>query len=430
MKQYITLLFCFFTIFSFAQDKTVHLVHGLGGDDESWSEFESIIQEECPGTKTSTFFNPSNAGLDFYSQGLRKDFKDYGINEIDIAIGHSFGGLSLRDLDNEGYFGGYMTVGTVHDGSPLADSNLDGSFDAWIDNTCKEVITEPITAMNRLNLLYIAPGLLNGFFEDLFCNKILDALRDKAEPFVGGGESVRDLIDDGYAANLPAASIPGIGIVCTTKGHPFWDLLDGGDLISLPGNMTVEVAATQVELIAKSSSRTLHILSTITFNPILKTRLRNASKEFKDSYLWMQSTEAAWNELIGAGGGVDWVEQENSYWDCDCIDINTSQPVPCTNLGSSDDIEINDIGPDFTCNPDSDCWVTTTNIIPVFGEDLPSDGLIPLNRQYLPGSIYDELVTDVSHFEQPGNQGVQNLILSKFRSQLILDNSFKISNCL
>lgn len=430
MKQYITLLFCFFTVIGFSQEKTVHLVHGLGGDTDSWSNFQSELEKKCNGIKTTTFFNPSNAGLDFYSQGLRKDFQDYGINENDIAIGHSFGGLSLRNVDKEGLFCGYITVGSVHEGSPLADAKLDGSFNNWILNTCKEVFTEPIIAMQRISLFYIAPDLFNGLFEDLICNKVLDVLENKAEAFIGEGQSVRDLIDGGLVASLDKASIPGIGIVCTTDGHPLWNLLDDSDFINLPGNLTFNDAAETIETVAKASSKTLHLLSILTLNPIIKSRLKNASKECKDSYLWMQSTESAWNELIGAGGSVSWTNETVQNWNCGCYNVMTGEPVPCSSLGSDINITIIDIDPNTTCAENEDCWETSTQLVPEYGPDLPSDGLIPLNRQSLPGSIHEDLVENVSHFAEPNDSGVQSRILLHLNPETSIHSKFKIYNCL
>jgi len=414
---------------SYSQDKAVHLVHGLGGDEDSWSKFSDELESDCNGLETTTFFNPSNAGLDFYTQGLKKDFEDRGVNPDDVAIGHSFGGLNLRNIDSEGYFGAYMTVASVHDGSPLTDAKLDGSFDAWIFNTCKEVFTQPVAAIQEISFINIAQDLFNGYFEDMFCNKVNDLLTDHADAFLGGGQSVQDLIDDGYVANLPAASIPGIGIVCTTEGHPLWSLLDDGGFINIPFGGTFNGVAKKIENTGKASSRLLKMIANITFAPWVKSKLLTASRECKESYLWMQSTESAWNELIGAGGGVNYTTTTSETWICNCVDVQTGNPVPCDNLEF--EIELLPGGADLsqTCSDNPDCWSYVSSTVVSFGPDLPSDGLVPLNRQSLPGALNEITINNASHFKQPKDSGVHSAILANISSSLAINSAFKIPSC-
>ena len=431
MKQYISLIFCFFTLVGFSQDKKVHLVHGLGGNSVSWSEFSEDLESVCPGLETTKFFNTSNEGIAVFSQDLIKNFETYGYSSEDVAIGHSFGGINLRNIDDQGYFGGYITVGSVHEGSPLANAKIDGTFEDWVKNSCKEVITDPYVALSDLSLLYLAPDIFDGFFSRAFCNMIYKILLFMSGDFIGDGGSVEDLKVGGAVSSLPAASIPGIGVVCTSEGHPLWTLLDGAEEYKLPIG-TYNTNAKILEYSANATSKTLDVLSIFTIDPWTKRKLKKASKECKESYLWLQSMESAWNQLIGAGGTVSYTEIETQNWVCDCYDVNTGQPVPCGTSNSSDQVIINDVDPGATCGSDSsdDCWVTTSFTIPSFGPDLPSDGLVPLNRQSLPGSIHEDLVTNVSHFEEPTNTGIQKLLKAHLHPNFAVSPEFRFQKCL
>jgi len=424
MKQYLTLIFCFLTLLSFSQDKKVHLVHGLGGDSGSWSNFSSDLQKDCDGLYVTTFENTSNEGMAKYSSDLRSNL-DPTKSDQDVAVGHSFGGINLRNIDSEGYFGAYITVASVHEGSPLASSKLDGNLELWMDAMCKEVITEPYNAITGLNTLFGLATTFQNEAEDLICKNTYDALNFFASEFVGNGQSVYDLQVGGAVSDLPPASIPGIGIVCTSEGHPLWTLIEGGYPF-----IKANLLATTVEVGAISASHFFNVLSNLTFNPIRKRKLRKASKECKDSYNFLQNSDSAWNQLIGSGGTISYSTSTSETWVCDCYDINSGQPIPCTTQNADVELIPYDIDPMSTCSESQDCWVSSTYTEVTFGPDLPSDGLVPLNRQSLPGSIHEDKIRNVSHFEQPKNEAVQNKIFKHLHPSTAIHQKFIIQKCL
>lgn len=442
MKQYITLLLCFFSVIGFSQNKKVHLVHGLGGTEFSWEQFSAELESECDGLETTTYENISTAGIDVYSygngnpsNGLVNQLQSGGANENDIAIGHSFGGVILRYLDsqNVNLFGGYITVGAVHKGAPLSNAAIDGSLENWIFQGCSSASR---AAEALLDLIpFITPSsTLSSDSPDFVCNQTYDQLLNEADVFIGNGTTIGELTENGRAANLPRASIPGIGIVCTVEGHPLWTLLDDSNFNPLPIAPTFNLTADIIEFTAKSTSKTLSSLAVLSsFSPlgwVFKRKLRKASKECNDLFHWMKGTEASWNELIGAGGGITWTDYETETWECGCYNINTGEPVPCNTLGSSDEITILDVDPFSTCSDNPDCWETTIVSIPNYGPDLPSDGVLPLHRQSLPGSIHEELITNVSHFAQPSDAGIKSALKINLHPETAIVPIFEIPNCL
>jgi len=426
MKQYITFLFCLFSFISFSQDKKVHLVHGLGGDSFSWNDFNGELQSKCPGLETTTFHIASTAGIDAYSNALI-DSLELDPNADDVAIGHSFGGINLRNIDSQNLFGAYITVGSVHEGSPLANAKENGQFQSWINNMCQEVIAEPIAAILNVNPFINLVAPFTSQDENLFCSNVYQLLLIGADKFLGDGQSVLDLKadGDGIVAGLPSASIPGIGVVCSTEGHPLWNLIDDGY------NINSGEIAHEVEVRTMALSKFYSITANLTFNPWKKRRLRKAAKECRESSLFLKTTEAAWNELIGAGGDVintSTIYQEN--WVCDCYDISTGNPIPCSTFGADIELLPLDIDPDSTCQSNSDCWQGETITIIEYGPDKPSDGLIPVDRQSLPGSIKEEYVANVSHFAEPSDKGVWNVLLKNINQFTAYHSSFIINNCI
>ncbi len=80
----------------------------------------------------------------------------------DIAIGHSMGGIVLRELDrksrttgvtgngisvNGAFYGGMISVCSPHNGMPAGSSLTDGRFDRFGNQGCKELIGDPSRAL-------------------------------------------------------------------------------------------------------------------------------------------------------------------------------------------------------------------------------------------------------------------------------------------
>ena len=440
MKQYITFLLCLFTIITYSQDKKVHFAHGLGGDDSSWAEFSAELEADCPGIETTLFQSNSTDGIDVYSGSLFGQLTFHDADADDIAIGHSFGGINLRYLDskNTGLFGGYITVGSVHGGANISTSYLNGNFNAWLNQTCKEVVTDPAEALYDLTFLSIAlPNLVSSKKSEFMCNQIYDKIIEDADGFIGNGVSIDELQIGGRISNLPAATLPAVSIVCSTETHPLWSLMSGAEDNAFDltyGNIDYFDYADFIQDGSLSAGNFFSVLANISsinpFNFFATRKLRKASKEFKDSYNWMMGTEATWNELIGAGGGVTWITYETETWICDCYNVNTGQPTPCGSNGLADEITIYDIDPASTCaDDDAACWQSTIVTIPNFGPDLPSDGLIPVDKQTLPGSIHEERIYNVSHFEETEDAGVKASLMKQLKEDSAPHQIFIINQC-
>ena len=440
MKQFLTLTLVLVCYWLQAQEKRIHFAHGLDKSDNSWGLFSDKLKTACPGIETTTYQMSLTNGIDAYSNQFIENLQDFGATKNDIAIGHSFGGVNLRNIDSQNLdlFGAYITVGSPHLGSKLANSTLNGELEAWVTLGCKDVVADPIASLISLFGFDPPTWLIDdaGFF---MCDLVFGILMEQAETFVGSGLGIDELVLDGPIANLPEASIPAISITCSSDYHIMWNLLQGAVESKYPNSINGKPFSVFAKFIQDNTLATSKLLSNISYlnrfgflNFHHQQQLKKASREFLESYTWMRNSEAVWSELIGAGGGVTWIESQTEIWACDCYNINTGAPVPCDALGSSDEITIYDIDPFSTCaqTDNEDCWIIENTSTPVFGEDLPSDGLLPVHSQSQPGAIHQEHIQHLSHFEQPFNAGLHQILLKNLNPLTAPHQVFKIPECL
>lgn len=434
MKQYIILFLSLITTISYSQDKAIHLAHGLGGETDSWTQFDNFLQSQCSGIETSRFEMASVNGMAAYSSEFEGYLNGIGADENDIAIGHSFGGINLRNMDNLGTssFGGYITVATPNQGALLANNSENGQLNDFFNSGCRELVTEPSAAILKI-LPYSAfvAHFLSTIIEnnkEPICDFFYEALLDKAAEYIGDGTTISELGINGTAPKLPASTLPSIGVVCAVDGNPLWSLLADykNDDINLSN---IENTMNNVERSYNGGSNILNVLATLHFFKPTGIRLRNAANELEDGVQWLEATDFAWSTLIGAGGIVDWNQQAEENWICHCYDYQQGIPVPCdieTNMTTN--IELLEGGQ--ICDDNPSCWETSLSSFPVFGPITPSDGILPIENQSLPGSIHEEFINDVSHFAQPGDPGVHTVLLEQLTPTFSPNPFFNVNNCL
>lgn len=432
MKQTIILFnLLLFTLVSFAQDKKVHFAHGLGGDYGSWASLASKM-DACPNVTTTNFEMTSTEGMEKYIGEFSSNLSSE--DQTAIAIGHSFGGACLRSMDNANtkQFGGYFTVGTPHDGAPLANAYLDGELQNWIsigsvrNNKFQDALSK---IQNIFSFNNSIPENLQACLGGGLINTIA-----KASPFVGDGTSAEELKVGGEIQNgLGAAILPAIGIECAIpiEKNEFWTTIDhiaDNKLFGSAYNVQTYEFAFEIEKALLVTTETLNILVGVTYLfPEFQSKVRSAAKKTRSLHTWWASIEHNWNELIGAGGkitGYNYVHEE--IWVCDCIDSH-GNPVRCDGNQGQEIYDVDQYA--IICDNNSDCYETETTKIAIFGDDEPNDGIIPLERQELPGALVQEYVEGPTHFGEPNSGGVEATI-RKFTKIIPPHPVFKITNCL
>ena len=112
-----------------SQNRNVVWVHGLGDDSGAWEHYATIFEAERQINNTRQSYGTSG-GLGAAALQLKNSFTN--TNATNLGIGHSMGGLMIRDVDrttgtNDKRFGGFITVASPNYGAPIANSIQNGS---------------------------------------------------------------------------------------------------------------------------------------------------------------------------------------------------------------------------------------------------------------------------------------------------------------
>lgn len=452
MKNYIlyTLTFVALNLSLFGQTKTVHLAHGLGGSEASWEDLESALNN-CPNVNTTIGDYNSSDGIGAYEGDFESAVGATSSN-YDLAVGHSFGGIALRSMDqiNNGLFGGYITVASPHGGAKLANSVNNGQLENYLENACDEVLNDPITAAN--NALLSSPiswviGVITSGFSigsDYLCENLWEIALIAEGILVGGaftgnGQSISDLELEGAASNLPASTLPSVAITGfqPEEVEVHWALL---------GDRMDKDVAQEMQDMENSMLNMADFLFSVAptfqvqwWNPAtwlfggLQTGCINTAQELIEGANWIDASESGWNELIGAGGGGKWITEEievDIAIDDECVgpeDCNgisdDGNPLVCQ-FGQCVDPFVN---PCSTNSNNGTSFITITTYI-AFPE-LENDGVVVKNNQLLPGALRVVDTDNVSHFGETKDPAVLSAISDQFQPGNTVADVFVILDC-
>ena len=215
-KIALSITFTFSLLNVIAQDRNVAWIHGLNSNANSWKHYNQIFDKERNLNSLRTTYNTDN-GITYSTNkvigSMDTHYKKGANNPRNLGIGHSMGGLMLRDADritaNETKkFGGYITVSSPNYGAPIANSLLNGSVQNAAENACNKLTDGPLS-----QLIPVPFNFLSDLSTDVLCNIFID--NDLIQSFQGSpvtnkdlrvGSPTIDAIND-YDTNLPRISI-------------------------------------------------------------------------------------------------------------------------------------------------------------------------------------------------------------------------------
>ena len=160
-RQWLIACIClfYFVPLSIAQ-KNLVMVHGLGGGVKSLGGYAAKFQNERQIGQAANFEHNSASGISAAAADARDKTigKSPGhIRSADIGIGHSMGGLTVREMDRqaiqgnqEKMFGGFIALGAPNQGSKLVQSFNNGAVNNFLSDACKEVVADPILSIANL----------------------------------------------------------------------------------------------------------------------------------------------------------------------------------------------------------------------------------------------------------------------------------------
>jgi hypothetical protein len=381
-----------------AQDRNVAWVHGLNDNANAWQHYEQIFDGERNLNNLRRNHNTDegiNAGADELIEFMNTRYGNISNNTgannpRNLGIGHSMGGLVLREADKitangNQKFGGYITVASPNYGAPISNSLLDGNVENAAENACNKLADGPLSQVFSLPW-----GIVSNLATNELCDKFID--NDLVQNLQGtpttnedlrvGSQTINDIND--YETNLPR-----ISMWAEENSPVHWRMFSS----NLHGNDTQFVNTVNT---ARGVYNGFYVYNTslavVTgvagfWNPFLwglTATYTYRATQWKKGRNWIDDSENIWSSLIKTTR-----REPQTYW------VNTW--IPCAYPPR---IEIKQKL--AKRDPDIDCgewkWVQRTRYISV---NYPSDGLLPQYTQELQGIPFDNRykVNGANHLE-------------------------------
>jgi hypothetical protein len=151
----------------FSQDRNVMYVHGRGGDASKWDIYDALFDAERQHDGRSPGFT-NGSGVPTMatsvSGGVITNFPgSSGPNTLNIGIGHSMGGLAVREVDRTRTgpyqrFGAMVTVGTPNNGAQIINSIRSGDVTDATENACEKLSAGPLSEIPGIAGVFVSGG--------------------------------------------------------------------------------------------------------------------------------------------------------------------------------------------------------------------------------------------------------------------------------
>jgi pimeloyl-ACP methyl ester carboxylesterase len=422
----IALMLAMLNNLSAQESRNVIWVHGLDGSEASWSHYEQIFTIERQINSLRKSYDTHN-GLDAAANEVRSiidaNLSANAYNPRNLAIGHSMGGLVIRNIDKitteNKRFGGLITVTSPNSGAPISNSLINGSVTNAINNAISILAAGPIaefgTALWTI-IPSISPELTPTSVANLFVSN------EQVQNLIGSPTTNSELqAGSSKITELNAfpANIPRISIWANEQSPVHWRLI--GSTIS----ETQGLAPADQDLVDKMNSAknvyenfyyinyTFAVSSTV-LGFLFPTAWLQATQEYKKAQQWKK--------------GRDWFKNSEAIWST-LIKSTRNELVTynyCDYLGVGSWADNSVYLP--PSNPEDEQWscYTITTLVTV---NYPSDGLIPKYTQVInglsTGNVYE--VKNANHIEvrnmsqSPGGDNTR----AKFNEVWVREDWFK-----
>lgn len=383
-----------------AQDRNVVWVHGLGGDQSSWAHYEDIFSRERKINSHRKTYNTSST-IDYTANEVISSVDNIlgngATNSRNIAIGHSMGGVVIRDVDrltgSNKRFGGLITVTAPNYGAPIANSILDGSLEDEAINACNKISAGPI--VQSLSLPWNVVGNITN---QILCNYFVD--NDLVQN-LQGNPTINDDLKVGSATinaiNAYNTTTPRICIYAQENSPVHWRMFSS----ETSDNDTEIVSYVNTARNIYKAYYDYNIGKGIanSWNPWLSAMYFNRAAQWKKGVNWIDDSESIWNALIKTTRIETYTYTYRVYT---CV---SDWPVQVKII------------------PDECVWVYVTETRRV-AVNYPSDGLLPVYSQKLqglPGGNYYH-VNGANHLEVRNMSNSSQGDITKIRFDQIWDD--------
>ncbi len=370
------LFILFITLNMVAQQRNVTWVHGLDGNKASWFHYEEIFTNELTeftnDTSQITDYDTDNGITIAANEVITKmeTFYDTNANSPssnnarNLGIGHSMGGLMIREVDHlkDGSpkkFGGYITVCTSNYGAPISNAVLDGSLVDAAQNAALHLNAGPMSVF--MSLPFDLGTYLN---THILANKYIDndlIYKRQGTPVANAdlrvGSPTIDAINTYTDTQNP--NIPRISIWAQENSPVHWRMFSSSQYknepdTKLPNKVSNARAIYSLNYYLHRSAAVFYITIFRHSFSILNPAAGYKAQQWKRGRNWIDSSENIWSALIKTSR-----VEEQTYWALN------------TNFGGN----IWD-----GSNPLDFSWEQRTRLVSV---NYPSDGLLPTYTQIM-----------------------------------------------
>ncbi len=355
-----------------AQTRNVAWVHGLDGNSTSWQHYNQIFGAERNINSLRTSYNTSSGVTNAANQVINSVNNTFGSNANNprnLGIGHSMGGLMIREADklttaNNKKFGGYITVASPNYGAPIANSLLDGSVQSAATNAVNKLGDGPLSQLFLLPWLIIDNFTTFDLGNSLVSNNMVQNLI--GNPTTNNDLKIGSATINSLQTHTDNSSIPRISIWAQESSPVHWRMFStakyGNDqtLVNKANNARDVYHGFFVGNTSTAAALTLAaILQPALLIPAGICAFR--AIQWKKGRDWIDDSENIWSSLIKTSRiesqpylALVWVE---------CSNPPTTDRVPDVNCGHWE-------------------YVTRYRNVSV---NYPSDGLLPQYTQELQG---------------------------------------------
>ncbi len=298
--------------YSQSSGRDVAWAHGLGeGGQDVWSFYRSIFTTERQMDGHESDYS-SSVGVNSASTEVKNEWiSNSNVNPTsanNIGIGHSLGGIVLRDIERDfpaTFFGGIITVGSPNKGADIVNSIDNGKLTEAIKDGTSRMTAGPLAELaSLLGPLYpFLSSFVNPLIDDAILAQIVGPISN-----IKGTQSFTDLAANGTyinTLNSNNSNIPRISIWGTEQSPVHWRIASSF-ASDRENDKTFVDLANGVEAIytgfaLTNSAQTLLGGIGCIFNPFACiSAINHAQRAIKwnKGRVWLRQSEDMWLELI------------------------------------------------------------------------------------------------------------------------------------
>ena len=406
-------MLCFSTGILFGQsERNIIFMHGLGGSEKAWIKYDEYFNATRKANPIRFSYTEASGILGAMNDARTQmagavPASSYGQN---IVIAHSQGGIVTRSIVKEfgasqSPFGGFITVGTPNLGAKVITSYKTGKISAYTQDATQQLLAGPSASF--LNLLPSwVPNILNSQLSGVVENIIVAESgidHSTTNDFYPGAPFLTAL--NNYNSNIPK-----VGIVSSeTTPYSHWKTLTSYSLKKVTNlSLNQEDDNDLEQYMAKGQNFYTGIMlyyrlrATLAILPFKGVEYLRKANLWERGVKWFTNSEPKYAELIGnIETKLITIPQSSCAWPCSTLD--------CT-MGYSG------------CS-----WQSTGGYSFYSTIVTPSDGIVPLAAQYLPGAIENFVLVGPNHAQQRNHEEITKLFNRLFDGDTGISNNQSIN---